>query len=137
MLNSDFFELQTLKAWFDGAKKISASNTLTCIDNVVNEAEITLEQLYNMYYACGADIFPSPKRAEETEIKEEKSENQKIRLLPTILKINWVEGAFAFHPCRVCNHSKMTGWKATTFSGEEFWICEDCKEEWERMRRVR
>ncbi|RLI79554.1 hypothetical protein DRP04_09055 [Archaeoglobales archaeon] len=48
----------------------------------------------------------------------------------------WVDGEFTFHPCGICGYSKLTSWKAETFNGQQFWICEDCKEEWEKQRKV-
>jgi hypothetical protein len=41
-----------------------------------------------------------------------------------------------FHNCGVCGYRKQTSWKAETFKGNELWICEDCKQEWEKKREV-
>lgn len=57
--------------------------------------------------------------------------------LKEIKTVYWVETAFDRHPCCVCGYEKLTCWKAETFDRRERWICEDCKEEWEKMRKVR
>jgi hypothetical protein len=41
---------------------------------------------------------------------------------------------FAEHECGVCGYTKLTSWKAETFKGNEVWICEDCKQEWEKAQ---
>jgi hypothetical protein len=46
--------------------------------------------------------------------------------------IFWSDQFYDKHPCAVCGYSKLTNWKAETFKGNEFWICEDCKQEWEK-----
>ncbi|RLI17133.1 hypothetical protein DRO54_11950, partial [Candidatus Bathyarchaeota archaeon] len=56
--------------------------------------------------------------------------------LQDIKVLFWVDGEFAFHPCGICGYSKLTSWKAETFKGQLFWICEDCKQEWENQRKV-
>jgi len=56
--------------------------------------------------------------------------------LQDIKALFWVDGEFTFHPCGICGYSKLTAWKAETFKGQLFWICEDCKEEWEKQRKV-
>ena len=56
--------------------------------------------------------------------------------LQDIKALFWVDGEFTFHPCGICGYSKLTAWKAETFKGQLFWICEDCKQEWENQRKV-
>ena len=56
--------------------------------------------------------------------------------LQDIKALFWVDGEFTFHPCGICGYSKLTSWKAETFKGQLFWICEDCKQEWENQRKV-
>ena len=56
--------------------------------------------------------------------------------LQDIKALFWVDGEFTFHPCGICGYSKLTAWKAETFKGQLFWICEDCKQEWEKQRKV-
>ena len=53
--------------------------------------------------------------------------------LQDIKALFWVDGEFTFHPCGICGYSKLTAWKAETFKGQLFWICEDCKQEWEKQ----
>jgi len=48
--------------------------------------------------------------------------------------VYWSDGFYDWHPCAVCGYTKLTSWKGETFKGEQVWICEDCKEEWEKQR---
>jgi len=43
-------------------------------------------------------------------------------------------GSFNEHECCVCGYRKMTSWQAETFKGQQLWICEDCKLEWEKRQ---
>ncbi|MEM3628874.1 MAG: hypothetical protein QXE06_05840 [Candidatus Bathyarchaeia archaeon] len=67
----------------------------------------------------------------------------KLNTLPPLnepwLKLNqikavyWSDGFYDWHPCAVCGYTKLTAWKAEPFKGEAAWICESCKELWERQ----
>jgi len=48
--------------------------------------------------------------------------------------VHWADGFYDWHPCAVCGYTKLTSWKGETFKGEQVWICEDCKLEWEKKR---
>ena len=66
-----------------------------------------------------------------------KSEStQQLHRLEDLKAVRWVEGEFNFHPCGICGYSKLTGWQAETFKNEKLWLCDDCREEWEKQRRV-
>jgi hypothetical protein len=75
--------------------------------------------------------------AEETEVSEDKleippPENKPWLKLEEIKAVYWSEGFYSWHICAVCGYSKLTAWKAEPFKGEATWICEDCKEQWEK-----
>jgi len=55
--------------------------------------------------------------------------------LQDIKALYWVDGEFTFHPCGICGYSRLTAWKAETFKGQLFWICDECREEWEKQRK--
>jgi len=48
--------------------------------------------------------------------------------------IYWSKKPHSWQPCVLCRSCKLTSWQAETFKGEEVWICEDCKFEWEKRR---
>jgi hypothetical protein len=53
--------------------------------------------------------------------------------LDEIKAVYWNDGFFDWHPCAVCGYTKLTAWKAEPFKGEATWICEDCKDQWEKQ----
>jgi len=75
---------------------------------------------------------------EETEVSEEKLKTPPPQNLPwlhldQIKAVYWSDGFFDWHPCAICGYIKLTAWKAEPFKGQEAWICEDCKELWEKQ----
>ncbi|MEM0058602.1 MAG: hypothetical protein QXG09_07035 [Candidatus Bathyarchaeia archaeon] len=78
---------------------------------------------------------------EETEVSEEKPKmpsplNEPWLPLDQIKAVYWSDGFFDWHPCAVCGYTKLTAWKAEPFRGEKAWICEDCKEVWEKQHQI-
>ena len=82
-------------------------------------------------------VFPciKSKEAPGSKIEINKKEDANKPFVHDLKSVFWVEGAFGFHECGICGSSKLTSWKAETFKNEQFWICEDCKEKWERSIR--
>jgi hypothetical protein len=54
--------------------------------------------------------------------------------LQDLKAVYWSDQFYDLHPCCICGYTKQTSWKAETFKGNELWICEDCKQEWEKRR---
>ena len=54
--------------------------------------------------------------------------------LEDLKTVHCADGFYDWHPCAVCGYTKLTSWKGETFKGEQVWICEDCKLEWEKKR---
>jgi uncharacterized Ntn-hydrolase superfamily protein len=46
----------------------------------------------------------------------------------------WTDGFYDWHPCAACGYTKLTSWQAENFQGNKAWLCEDCKEEWEKQQ---
>jgi len=140
LLNRQFqaiFTPETLKAWLKEAEKIFAHNTLSLRENIITEREITIEELYNRHFLCEsgprANIFSSQKTASSEERASEIDANSRCNYLRDFKAVYWSEGSYGWHPCAVCGYTKLTSWQAETFKGEKAWICEDCKEQWEKQ----
>jgi len=140
---SEFFTLETFKEWLNEAKKISEENQVLLRKNLLSDEEASPEDIWQIYYCKNgdfSDILLGEKQGVVAQSVEENSEFQKSVQFPEIHKFEeikalyWVDGEFTFHPCGICGYSKLTSWKAETFKNEQFWICEDCKERWERSR---
>jgi hypothetical protein len=90
----------------------------------------------------------SPLENSRTDVKEGFEEPFLNNLAPTVendVKVNldtvqledlkavfWSDEFYDLHPCCICGYTKLTSWQAETFKGNEVWICEDCKLEWEK-----
>ncbi|MEM3551681.1 MAG: hypothetical protein QXV01_11400, partial [Candidatus Bathyarchaeia archaeon] len=61
-------------------------------------------------------------------------ENEKINKLRNFKAVHWSDGFYGWHKCEVCGYTKLTSWKAEPFKGESLWLCEDCKEIWEKQQ---
>jgi hypothetical protein len=66
---------------------------------------------------------------QETPPKETTSLN-----LEDLKTVNWSDMFYDEHECCLCGYQKLTCWEAETFKGDKLWICEDCKQEWEKQR---
>ena len=73
-------------------------------------------------------------RSEETEAKPEipPPSTKPWLTLSQIKSVYWSNGFFNWHPCAVCGYTKLTSWQAETFQDTKAWLCEDCKEAWEK-----
>ena len=54
--------------------------------------------------------------------------------LEEIKTVYWSGSFFDQHNCCICKFQKKTCWIAVGFKGNKHWICEDCKNEWEKQR---
>ncbi|MEM0358357.1 MAG: hypothetical protein QXL77_08330 [Candidatus Bathyarchaeia archaeon] len=98
----------------------------------------TLSKLPSVSSVPPANHKTNLHKTEETERSEEKPGtlpplNEPWLHLDQIKAIYWSDGFFDWHPCAICGYTKLTAWKAQTFKGENAWICEDCKELWEKQ----
>jgi len=50
--------------------------------------------------------------------------------------VHWADEFYGEHECCVCGYQKLTSWQAEDFKGNKHWICDDCKQEWEKRREV-
>jgi len=55
--------------------------------------------------------------------------------LVDLKNVFWSNQFPAEHECVVCGYSKLSAWKAETFTGEH--VCEDCARQWEKQREVK
>jgi len=56
--------------------------------------------------------------------------------LESFKAVYWSDGYYDWHTCAVCGYTKLTSWQAETFKGEAVWLCEDCKEAWEKQQQA-
>jgi hypothetical protein len=135
---SSIFTLETLKAWLKEAEKIFAHNSLSLRENIISEREITVEELYNRHFLNETNprvnISLSTSEASLTETASKVDENSKINKLRNFKAVYWSDGFYGWHPCAVCGQTKLTSWQAETFQDEKVWLCEDCKEAWEKQQ---
>jgi hypothetical protein len=54
--------------------------------------------------------------------------------LEDLKAVHWADQFYSEHECCICGYQKLTCWQAETFKGNMHWICEDCKQEWEKQR---
>jgi hypothetical protein len=79
--------------------------------------------------------------SEETEVSEvslrgmPKPFAEPTARLEDLKSVYWSDGFYGWHTCAVCGYTKLTAYKAEPFKGESVWICEDCKEAWEKNQQ--
>ncbi|MEM3551876.1 MAG: hypothetical protein QXV01_12395 [Candidatus Bathyarchaeia archaeon] len=141
LLNSQFssiFTIETLKEWLKGAEKIFAHNTLSLKENIISEREITVEDLYAKHFQSEnglcANISLNANKASSGENASKLVENDEINKLRNFKAVYWSDGYYGWHTCALCGYTKLTSWKAEPFKGESLWLCEDCKEKWEKQQ---
>jgi hypothetical protein len=140
LLNSQFssiFTLETLKAWLKEANQIFAHNSLSLRENIISEREISVEELYNSRFSSETSpreyISSSINEASLTEKAPKIDAKADFNYLRDFKAVYWVD-AYGWHPCAACGYTKLTSWQAETFKGEKVWLCEDCKEDWEKQQ---
>jgi len=135
-LFSAIFTLETLKAWLKEAEQIFAHNTLSLRENIISERETSIEELYNRYFSSEtcpcANIYPGISEASLAENDMKIDEKADFNYLRNFKAVYWSEGCYGWHPCAVCGYTRLTAWRGETFKGLEVWVCEDCKEAWEK-----
>jgi hypothetical protein len=81
-----------------------------------------------------ANISPSTSEASLIEKSPKVDENGKINKLRNFKTVYWSDGYYGWHTCAVCGYTKLTSWQAENFKDEKVWLCEDCKEAWEKQQ---
>jgi len=56
--------------------------------------------------------------------------------LDDLKSVHWDAQFYDEHECAICDYKKLTSWKAELFKGPDVPICEDCKLEWEKRRKL-
>jgi len=137
---SSIFTLETLKNWLKEAEQIFAHNSLSLRENIISEREISIEELYTRHFLSEtsprANISLSTSEASLNEKSPKIDENGKINKLRNFKAVYWSDGFYGWHPCAVCGQTKLTSWQAETFKGEKVWLCEECRELWERQSQA-
>lgn len=54
--------------------------------------------------------------------------------LKDLKTVYWSNKFYDWHQCCICGYQKLTSWQAEDFRGNKLWLCEDCKEAWEKRR---
>jgi hypothetical protein len=67
-------------------------------------------------------------------VKNDVKVNSGTVQLEDLKAVFWSDQFYDLHPCCICGYTKLTSWKAETFKGLDLWICEDCKQEWEKRQ---
>jgi hypothetical protein len=61
------------------------------------------------------------------------AEEAKVQL-DDLKAVYWSDRFYERYECCICGYQKLTCWQAETYKGNKHWICEDCKQEWEKRR---
>jgi hypothetical protein len=97
-----------------------------------------LERSKSEEYPEKSLFFDSAKDADDVGSAPTVKNNVKANLdtvqLEDLKAVFWSDQFYDWHPCCICGYTKLTSWKAEDFKGNELWICEDCKLEWEKRR---
>ncbi|MBS7614748.1 hypothetical protein KEJ18_03335, partial [Candidatus Bathyarchaeota archaeon] len=100
--------------------------------------EITTEELYNRHFLSEtsprANISLNANKASFSENASKLDEKADFNYLRNFKAVYWSDGYYGWHPCAVCGQTKLTSWQAETFQSEKVWLCEDCKEAWEKQQ---
>jgi len=77
--------------------------------------------------------FSSEEKDKQFQLTE--TPNEKTQITFDDLKaVYWSNQSYSGHACCICSYTKLTAWQTETFRGNKLWICEDCKQEWEKRR---
>jgi hypothetical protein len=158
---ASIFTLDSLKAWLNKANSITANNQISLKESIVNERDITIEELFNKHFLSetpsDAVIDSSDSKASPDESGKNITANQKTPYLRNFQQANgeaekahgqvtlddvkcihWdpKQEVLSEHECSICGYKKLTSWQAETFKQQQLWICEECKVEWEQKRDV-
>ena len=135
---SSIFTLETLKAWLEEANQIFPHNSLSLRENIISERETSVEELYNSYFSSEtplcANISLSTNKASLTEKDQKIDKKADFNYLRNFKAVYWSDGFYGWHPCAACGQTKLTSWQAENFQNEKVWLCEDCKEAWEKQQ---
>ncbi|MCS7114259.1 MAG: hypothetical protein N0A00_02470 [Candidatus Bathyarchaeota archaeon] len=70
----------------------------------------------------------------QTQAMPTNGENGENRVcLKNLKAIYWSDSFYEWHQCVFCGQTKLTSWQAEDFKGEKHWICENCKQDWEKL----
>jgi len=67
-------------------------------------------------------------------VQQVNNEDEKSSNLNDLKTVHWSDQFYDRHQCCICGYRKLTSWQAEDFRGNKLWICEDCKQEWEKRR---
>jgi hypothetical protein len=135
---SSIFTLETLNAWLEEANQIFAHNSLSLRENIITERETSIEELYNSHFLSEtsprATISSSTNEGSLAEKAPKIDEKADFNYLWDFKAVYWSDASYGWHPCIACGYTKLTSWQAETFKDEKLWLCEDCKEKWEKQQ---
>jgi hypothetical protein len=66
-----------------------------------------------------------------TSVSGENGENRAC--LKGLKAVYWNDSFYDWHQCAFCGQTRLTSWQAEDFKGGKHWICENCKQEWEKL----
>ena len=105
---SVFFTLDSLKAWLNEARSITAENHISLRENLIIDAETTPEAIFTKYFYSknrdSAIIVSSPNESPTVKSEQKKTDNQKIVQL---LNLKPSDGA----PSMLTNNSESKGYE--------------------------
>jgi len=67
-------------------------------------------------------------------VQQVNNEDEKSSNLNDLKTVHWSDQFYDRNQCCICGYRKLTSWQAEDFRGNKLWICEDCKQEWEKRR---
>lgn len=154
---SEFFGLDSFKAWLNKANSISEKNQICLKENPFSDGDASCEDVFNRCFLSQREDFsyivPDDSKVSLSESAEKNTEKQKsvyVRnfqqgnseseksservTLDDVKYCRWTDEFYGEHECTICGYKKPTSWKAELFKGPDVWVCEDCRWEWEKRR---
>jgi hypothetical protein len=112
---SVFFTLDSLKAWLNEARQITAENHISLRENLVTDAEIAPEAIYGKYFYSekqdSATIVPSPNESPAAESEREKTDNEKSLQYLHLQPPSVVDAPAPAGPSLLEGNGESTGYK--------------------------
>lgn len=93
-----------------------------------------LKARYGLDASPETPFSPPSLQTPTTPTHGEDGENRENRTrLKDLKAVYWSDNFYDWHQCAFCGQTKLTSWQAEDFKGAKHWICESCKQDWEKF----
>jgi len=127
---SVFFTLDSLKAWLNEARQITAENHISLRENLITDAETTPEAMFTKYFYSEKQdstvIIPSPNESPTAESDQKKTDNQKNVQYRHLIQLDQIAPSEPAERCELCGEFPVTF--KFTYEGQKIKRCTNCIE---------